>query len=167
MTINQCPVSIVINPPDIQTCSPLALQLPPNYGVDYRINCRTHRHKWPSGNQWVGGYCGKLIHSNIKSIRKFYTMGSYSSQANVNRSILVQNKVVCNKCTSEHWHDFRGQKQLQILWFLLTIVKKQINGLSALWIKRVDGWRRRYQWGMVFGHGTRGPIHKITGCIRS
>ena len=109
MTINQCPVSIVINPPDIQTCSPLALQLPPNYGVDYRINCRTHRHKWPSGNQWVGGYCGKLIHSNIKSIWKFNTMGSYSSQAKVNHSILVQNKVVCNKCTSEHWHDFMGQ----------------------------------------------------------
>ena len=59
-------------------------------------------------------------------------MGSYSSQAKVNHSILVQNKVVCSKCTSEHWHDFRGQKQLQILWFLLTIVKKQINGPSAL-----------------------------------
>ena len=37
-------------------------------------------------------------------------MGSYSSQAKVNRSILVQNKVVCNKCTSEHWHDLRGAK---------------------------------------------------------
>ena len=59
-------------------------------------------------------------------------MGSYSSQAKVNHSLLVQNKVVFKKCTSEHWQDFRGQKQLQILWFLLTIVKKQINGLSAL-----------------------------------
>ena len=37
-------------------------------------------------------------------------MGRYSSLAKVNRSKPVQNKVVCNKCTSEHWHDLRGAK---------------------------------------------------------
>ena len=55
----------------------------------------------------MGGCYGKLIQ---QTLNQFENLGSYSSQAKVNHSLLVQNKVVCKKCTSEHRHDFRRAK---------------------------------------------------------
>ena len=66
------PFCIIINMssyPYMFSCSPLALQLAPNYGVDYSINYPSHQHKWPQGNRWVAGYCENLfIHHNQHAV---------------------------------------------------------------------------------------------------